>query len=124
MNGAGELGRTALTALVLVGLVFAVAEGAQAINEEWSGPSSLRSRSEIFPGGSKVPGFWTRFVTYHQDQDSSMPVIASTTINEIPDLTFYNGEGANVDPGPGDGKAEKRPLGEVHPPKSGTSAPT
>jgi len=113
-------GRTALTALVLVGLVFAVAEGAQAIHEEWSGPSSLHSRSEIFPGGDKVPGFWTKFVTYHQDQDVSMPVIESTTINEIPGLTFYNGEEANVIPVPVNGSPKNGYSVTFTPPKSGT----
>ncbi len=112
--------RTALTALVLVGLVFAAAEGAQAIKEEWSGPSSLRSRSEIFPGGDKVPGFWTKYVTYLQDQDVSMPVIESTTINEIPGLTFYNGEEANVIPVPVNEKPKTGYSVTFTPPKSGT----
>ena len=112
--------RTALSALVLVGLVFAVAEGAQAINEEWSGPSSLQSRSEIFPGGDKVPGFWAKYVTYLQDQDVSMPVIESTTINEIPGLTFYNGEEANVIPVPVNGSPKTGYSVTFTPPKSGT----
>jgi hypothetical protein len=112
--------RRALSALVLVGLVFAVAEGAQAINEEWSGPSSLRSRSEIFPGGDKAPGFWTKYVTYLQDQDVSMPVIENTTINEIPGLTFYNGEEANVIPVPVNESPKTGYSVTFTPPKSGT----
>jgi hypothetical protein len=95
----GELRRRATTALVLIGIVFAAVEGVQAINQEWSGPSSLHSRSEIFPGGSKLPGYWIRFVTYLQYQDVSLPVV-NATIPEIPGLTVYNGEGANVVPVP------------------------
>ena len=113
-------GRTALTALVLVGVVFAVAEGAQAIHEEWSGPSSLHSRAEIFPGGSKVPSFWNTYVTHLQDQDVSMPVIPNTTINEIAGLTFYNGEGANVIPVPVTGAPRNGYSVTFTPPKSGT----
>ena len=112
-------GSRALTALVLVGVVFAVTEGAQAISEEWSGPSSLRSRSEAFPGGSKAPGFWTRFVTYLQYQDVSLPVM-STTIPEIPGLTFYNGEGANVIPVPVTESPKNGYSVSFTPPKSGT----
>jgi hypothetical protein len=95
----GELRRRATTALVALGIVFAAVEGVQAINQEWSGPSSLRSRSEIFPGGSTAPSFWPRFVTYLQYQDVSLPVV-NASIPEIPGLTVYNGEGANVVPVP------------------------
>jgi hypothetical protein len=113
-------GRRAMTALVLVGVVFAVVEGAQAIVEGWNTPSSLHSRSEAFPGGSKAPSFWTKYVTYLQDQDVSEPVIASTTINEIPGLTFYNGEGANVIAVPVRESPKSGYAVSFVPPKSGT----
>jgi len=82
-------------ALVVLGVAFAAYEVRGAMVQEWNGPSSLTSRSEIFPGGSKVPSFWTRFVTYHQYQDNSLPTV-SASISEIPGVTGYNGEGENV----------------------------
>jgi hypothetical protein len=82
-------------ALAIVGVGFAAYEVRAAMVQEWNGPSSLSSRSEVFPGGSKVPSFWTRFVTYHQYQDNSLPTV-SATIDEIPGVTGYNGEGENV----------------------------
>lgn len=115
----GRRRTTSWRALVLVGVLFAAFEGGQAINQEWSGPSSLPSRSEAFPGGSKAPSRWTRFVTYLQYQDVSMPVMI-TTIPELPGLTFYNGEGANVIPVPGHGSPKSGYAVSFTPPKSGT----
>ena len=109
-----------LPILLAVGALILSAEAAQSVSEAWSGPSSLHSRSEAFPGGSKLPSFWSTFVTYHQDQDISMPVLASTTINEIPGLTFYNGEGANVIPVPVDGTPKDGYSVTFTPPKNGT----
>jgi hypothetical protein len=115
----GELRRRATTALVLVGIVFAAIEGVQAVHQEWSGPSSLHSRSEIFPGGSKLPGYWIRFVSYLQYQDVSLPV-RSASISEIPGLTVYNGEGANVIPVPVTPTPKSGYSVEFTIPKSGT----
>jgi hypothetical protein len=111
--------RRLTTVLVLIGLAVAAVEGAQAIHQEWNGPSSLRSRSEAFPGGSKAPAFWPRFVTYLQYQDTSLPVV-NATIPEIPGLTFYNGEGANVIPVPVTGTPKSGYSVTFTPPKSGT----
>jgi hypothetical protein len=114
-----ELRRRATAALVVVGVLFAAFEGVQAINAQWSGPSSLRSRSEIFPGGSKLPGYWVRFVSYLQYQDTSLPVV-NATIPEIPGLTVYNGEGANVVPIPVRESPRNGYSVTFTPPKSGT----
>jgi hypothetical protein len=112
--------RTALTTfLVIVGVLFAGFELREAAVQEWGGPSSLASRSEIFPGGSKVPSFWTRFVTYHQYQDNSLPTL-SATINEIPGVTGYNGEGENVLSVPAAKTVQSSYTVTFTPPKSGT----
>jgi len=88
--------RTALTAaLVLASVLIAVFETGQAMVQEWGTPSFLSSRSEIFPGGGRVPSLWARVVTYHQYQDDSLPVV-SASIGEIPGATQNNGEGENV----------------------------
>lgn len=107
------------TALVVLGIAFVLLEGGQAINQAWSGPSSLHSRAEAFPGGSKAPEFWDRFVTYLQYQDTSLPVI-SATIPEVPGLTFYNGEGANVIPVPVTQEPKESYTVEFTPSKTGT----
>lgn len=90
---------TGTTALVAIGVVIIAVEFAQAVNEQWGTPSSLGSRAEAFPGGNKLPSFWTRFATYLEFQDVSMPVRAAT-IPEVPGLTYYNGQEANVVPLP------------------------
>lgn len=107
------------TALVLIGVLFALSEGGQAVSQAWSGPSSLPSRSEAFPGGSKAPAFWDRFVTYLGYQDVSLPVV-NATISEVPGLTFYNGEGANVIPVPVTQEPKESYSVEFTPSKSGT----
>ena len=109
----------AIAALIAIGLVFACAEGGQAIAQEWSGPSSLHSRSEVFPPDGKVPTYWPRFVTYLQYQDTSLPVV-DATIPEIPDLTVYNGEGANVIPVPVTPTPRSGYAVTFTPPESGT----
>lgn len=112
--------RTRLTtALVIVGVLFAAFELRGAMVQEWNGPSSLKSRSEIFPGGATVPSFWTRFVTYHQYQDNSLPTV-SASINEIPGVTGYNGEGENVISVPAVGRIKNSYTVTFTPPKSGT----
>jgi hypothetical protein len=95
----GRARTTTRTALVVIGVLFAVIEVGQAINQQWSAPSSLHSRAEAFPGGNRLPAYWDRFASYLEFQDVSMPVV-SATIPEIPGLTFYNGQGANVIPVP------------------------
>ncbi len=106
-------------ALIVVGLVFALAEGGQAVYQAWHGPSSLPSRGEAFPGGSLAPSYWDSFVTYLQYQDVSTPVV-SATIPEVPGLTFYNGEGANVIPVPVTKEPKESYTVEFTPSKSGT----
>ncbi len=92
-------GRTAIRALVAVGVVFALVEVGQAIGQQWATRSSLPSRADVFPGGSKLPGYWIRFATYLEFQDVSLPVV-SASIPELPGVTVYNGQGANVVPVP------------------------
>ena len=106
-------------ALVILGVAFAVYEVRAAMVQEWNGPSSLSSRSEIFPGGSKVPSFWTRFVTYHQYQDNSLPTV-SASISEIPGVTGYNGEGENVISVQAAERVQSSYSITFTPPKSGT----
>ena len=105
--------------LLVLGAVFALAEGAQAIDQEWSTPSSLHSRSEVFPGGSKLPDYWIRFATYLEFQDVSLPVI-SATIPELPGVTVYNGQGANVVPVPVTERPRDGYAVTLNPPKDGT----
>jgi hypothetical protein len=106
-------------AVVLLGLLCAGWELSQAVKQEWNGPSSLTSRAEIFPGGAKVPSFWTRFVTYHQYQDNSLPTV-SATIGEIPGVTGYNGEGENVMSVPAAKELQSSYTVTFTPPESGT----
>ncbi|HEX3517705.1 MAG TPA: hypothetical protein VHT29_01575, partial [Solirubrobacteraceae bacterium] len=107
------------TGLVILGVLFAGIELSQAIVQEWNGPSSLASRSESFPGGSKVPSFWTRFVSYHQYQDYSLPQI-NAEIGEIPGVTGYNGEGENVISVSATGPIKSSYTIALTPPKTGT----
>jgi hypothetical protein len=109
----------ARTALVVVGVLFAAFEMGQAMKEAWSGPSTLPSRSESFPGGNKVPSFWIRFVTYHQYQDESLPVGAAT-IPEIPGVTGADGAGENVISVPVTESWKDGYSVEFTPPRSGT----
>jgi hypothetical protein len=108
----------ASTALVAAGVLIVAVEVGQSINEQWGTPSSLSSRAEALPGANKLPSFWDRFATYLEFQDSSMPV-RSATIPEVPGLTYYNGQEANVVPLP-----VTVPKGSYSitftPPKSGT----
>lgn len=88
--------RSALASLlVLAGVSIAVFELGQALVQEWDTPSFLASRAEIFPGGGRVPSFWTRAVSYHQYQDDSLPVVGAS-IDDIPGATQPNGEGEYV----------------------------
>jgi hypothetical protein len=113
-------GRTAVTAmLVVAGVLIAAFEMGQATVQEWDTPSFLASRSEIFPGGSRVPSLWTRVVTYHQYQDESLPLV-SATISEIPGVTQYNGEGENVISVRAAEEIESSYTLTFTPPKSGT----
>jgi hypothetical protein len=109
----------ARTALLAVGVVFALVEVGQAINQEWSTPSSLKSRSDAFPGGSKAPSYWQSFATYLEFQDVSLPVIPAT-ISEVPGLTVYDGQGANVIPVPVTEAPRSGYSVTFTPPKSGT----
>jgi hypothetical protein len=110
---------SARTALILVGVLFAVFEMGQAMKEAWSGPSTLASRSEAFPPGRKSPQWWTRFVTYNQYQDQSLPVRAAT-IPEIPGVTGNNGQGENVISVPVMDSLKQAYAVEFTPPYSGT----
>ncbi len=109
----------ATRALVLLAILFAAIDGAQAINQEWSGPSSLPSRSAVFPGGSTAPEYWVRTSTYLGYQDVSLPVV-NATIPAIPGLTVYNGQGANVLPVPVTGSPRTAYAVSFTPPASGT----
>jgi hypothetical protein len=110
---------TARTALIVVGVVFAAFEMGQAMKEAWSGPSTLPSRSESFPTGRKTPSFWTKFVSYNQYQDQSLPVGAAT-IPEIPGVTGNNGQGENVISVPVMDSLKQGYSIEFTPPRSGT----
>ncbi len=109
---------SATTALVAAGVLIVAVEVGQAINEQWGTPSSLASRAEALPGADKLPAFWSSFASSREFQDVSMPV-RSATIPEVPGLTYYNGQEANVVPLP-----VTVPKGSYSitftPPKSGT----
>jgi hypothetical protein len=109
----------AWTALVVVGVLFAAFELGQSMKEAWSGPSTLASRSEVFPGGRKAPSFWIRFVTYNQYQDQSLP-IGAASIPEIPGVTGANGKDENVISAPVMGSLKEGYSVEFVPPRSGT----
>lgn len=85
--------------LALAGALIVVVELGQAVHQEWATPSSLPSRAEAYPGGDRLPSYWNGFATYLEFQDVSMPVL-SATIPEVPGLTFYNGQSANLIPVP------------------------
>ncbi len=95
----GRVRATARKALVIAAALVVLIEGAQAVRQEWATPSSLPSRSAVFPGGSTLPGYWIRFATYLEFQDVSAPVVRAT-IPELFGTTVYNGQGANVIPVP------------------------
>jgi hypothetical protein len=108
----------ATTALVAVGALIVAVEVGQAVHEQWGTPSSLSRRAEALPGGDKLPSFWDRFATYLEFQDVSMPVRAAT-IPEVPGLTYYNGQEANVMPLPVSVPRTSYSV-TFTPPKSGT----
>jgi hypothetical protein len=116
---AGRARFAARTALVTLGILFAVIEVGQGIRQEWATPSSLPSRSAVFPGGSKLPGYWIRFATYLEFQDVSMPVVTAT-IPELFGTTVYNGQGANVVPVPVTERPRTGYTVTFTPPKDGT----
>jgi hypothetical protein len=91
------------------------------VSRNWVASTSLIDKmvDRLVEGGSKAPSFWTRFVTYLQYQDVSMPVMI-TTIPELSGLTFYNGEGANVIPVPVTESPKSGYAVSFTPPKSGT----
>lgn len=109
----------ARTVLLAVGVLFAAVEVRQAINQEWSTPSSLKSRSEAFPGASKAPSYWQSFASYLEFQDVSLPV-TSATISELPGVTVYDGQGANVVPIPVTERPRSGYAVSLMLPKSGT----
>lgn len=109
---------TATAALVVVGVLIVAVELGQALNEQWSTPSSLPSRAEAFPGGNQEPSYWDRFASYLEFQDVSMPV-RNATIPEVYGLTFYNGQGANAVPVPVSVPKSSYSV-TFTPPKSGT----
>jgi hypothetical protein len=107
------------TALILAGVLIASLEAGQSIFQEWSTPSSLPNRADVFPGGSNLPGYWVRFATYLEFQDVSLPVL-SATIPEIPGVTVYNGQGANVVPVPVTERPRNGYAVTLTPPHDGT----
>ncbi len=112
--------RTPLTlALILVGVLFAAFEVRQAMVQEWNTSSSLASRSEVFPGGGKVPSLWIKFVTTHQDQDVSLPVVGASII-AIPGVTVNNSENENLLYVPAGGRVKSSYTITFTPPESGT----
>lgn len=110
---------TARRALVIAAAVFALAEVGQAVRQEWATPSSLPSRSDVFPGASKLPGYWIRFATYLEFQDVSAPVLQAT-IPELFGVTVYNGQGANVIPVPVTEQPRSSYSVTFTPPRDGT----
>jgi hypothetical protein len=108
----------AVAALLVAGAAIVAVELGQAINEEWATPSSLHSRAEALPGGDQLPAFWNSFATRLEFQDTSVPVRAAT-IPEVPGLTVYNGQEANVVPVPVDVPRTSYSV-TFTPPESGT----
>jgi hypothetical protein len=114
-----ERSRTAVRALVAVGVVFALVEVGQAIGQQWATQSSLPSRAAVFPGGAKLPDYWIRFATYLEFQDVSEPVV-SASIPELPGTTVYNGQGANIVPVPVLEQPRSSYTVTLTPPRDGT----
>lgn len=117
--GAGTSTRAVRRWLLAAGAAVLLIEGGQAIHQEWVTPSSLPSRSAVFPGGSKLPGYWIKFATYLEFQDVSLPVVAAT-IPEVEGVTVYNGQSANVIPVPVDERPRTAYSVTFTPPRSGT----